>query len=64
MGEGGPALMDHSDGSHIFVWKAGCVCVNHLSEKRMEPERTMGKMVSWWRQCDAQGDVLLGNCGS
>ncbi|KAF7641348.1 hypothetical protein LDENG_00283840, partial [Lucifuga dentata] len=45
-----------------IMWTAGCVCVVYLEKRctKMHYE----KKVSWWRQCDDLGDVLLGNLES
>ena len=44
--------------NHVFfhiTWMAVCVCITGIH---------YGKKASWLRQCDALGNVLLGNLGS
>ena len=42
----------------------GCVHMRRLSRDHRAPRCTMGRRQARWRQCDALGNVLLGNFGS
>ena len=52
--------------NHVFYyirWMAGCVCLS-LTLGTHGTRMHYGKKASWRRQCDAFGNVLLGNLGS
>ena len=53
-----PGLMNHF--FFYITWMSGCV--RCLPGEHMAPKCT--KKISWWTQCDALGNVLLGNLGS